>query len=187
MDKLDNLQFLDIGGNRIDGRYALAELSALDNLTGLGLHASDLSDADLAAYMGDLQALNLEFLNLSGNYLSDPQILVGLSGITTLQRLAIHGNDFRGELPRTMTRLTLMRLLYFHDNDGLCAPADTEFQDWFTNIRDRKGPTCVGGTPAHAPVPAPDSADQFAAALQAPEQQAPQHSLSALAAAQPDS
>ena len=181
LDKLSKLQFLDIGGNRIEGSYALAELSALDNLTGLGLHASNISDADLATYMDDLQALNLEFLNLSGNGLSDPQTLVGLSGITTLQRLAINGNDFRGELPRTMTRLTLMRLLYFHNNAGLCAPADTEFQDWFTGIRDRRGPTCTGGTPAHAPAPASGSADQFAGVIQTSEQLAPQDSLSALA------
>ena len=184
LDDLDGLQFLDIGGNRIDGGDVLAELHALDNLTGLGLHDSDLTDADLAEYMDDLQALDLGFLNIRSNDLSDPQTLVGLSGITTLQRLAINDNDFSGELPRTMTRLTLMRLFYFHDNDGLCAPGDREFQDWMLGIRDVRGDTCTGGTPAHAPAPGSGSADRFVAILQTPDQPVPSHSLSALAAGQ---
>ena len=194
---LESLQFLDIGGNDIDGAEVLAELDGLPNLTGLGLHDSDLTDADLLRYMDDLQALNLEFINLSGNRLSDLQILVGLSRITTLQRIAINDNDFSGELPRTMTRLTLMRLFYFHDNDGLCAPDDSEFQDWLQGspeIReflrggypDVKGPTCTSGTtPANAPAPTSNGADQFAAVLQTPEQLVPPHSLSLLESIQP--
>lgn len=194
---LESLQFLDIGGNDIDGAEVLAELDGLPNLTGLGLHDSDLTDTDLLRYMDDLQALNLEFINLSGNRLSDLQILVGLSRITTLQRIAINDNDFSGELPRTMTRLTLMRLFYFHDNDGLCAPDDSEFQDWLQGspeIReflrggypDVKGPTCTSGTtPANAPAPTSNGADQFAAVLQTPEQLVPPHSLSLLESIQP--
>ena len=194
---LESLEFLDIGGNDIDGAEVLAELDGLPNLTGIGLHDSGLADADLLRYMDDLQALNLEFLNLRGNGLSDLQILVGLSRITTLQRIAINDNDFSGQLPRSMTALTLMRLFYFHDNDGLCAPDDSEFQDWLRGspeIReflrggypDVKGPTCTSGTtPANAPVPTSNSADQFAAVLQTPEQLVPPHSLSLLESIQP--
>ena len=108
----------------------LPKLSSLTKLTGLGLHDSSLTDDDLQDYMGDLEALDLEFLNISGNNLSDPQTLIGLSRITTIQRLAINDNEFSGELPRTLTRLTFMLLFYFHDNAGLCAPADDDFQDW---------------------------------------------------------
>ena len=122
LDNLTNLQWLDIGGNQLDGADVLPKLSSLTKLTGLGLHDSGLTDDDLQDYMADLRALDLEFLNISSNDLSDPQTLIGLSRITTIQRLAINDNDFSGELPSTMTRLTLMRLFYFHDNDGLCAP-----------------------------------------------------------------
>ena len=115
--------------------------------------------------MADLQALDLEFLNISSNDLSDPQTLVGLSRITTIQRLAINDNDFSGELPSTMTRLTLMRLFYFHDNNGLCAPADDDFQDWLVGIRDVRGDTCTSGSPAQAPAPSSSQSDQFAALL----------------------
>ena len=165
LDNLTNLQWLDIGGNQLDGADVLPKISSLTKLTGLGLHDSSLTDDDLQDYMADLQALDLEFLNISGNDLSDPQTLVGLSRITTIQRLAINNNDFSGELPSTMTRLTLMRLFYFHDNDGLCAPADTDFQDWLVGIRDVRGDTCTSGSPAQAPAPSSSQSDQFAALL----------------------
>ena len=165
LDNLTNLQWLDIGGNQLDGADVLPKISSLTKLTGLGLHDSGLTDDDLQDYMADLRALDLEFLNISGNDLSDPQTLVGLSRITTIQRLAINDNDFSDELPSTMTRLTLMRLFYFHDNDGLCAPADDDFQDWLVDIRDVRGDTCTSGSPAQAPAPSSSQSDQFAALL----------------------
>ena len=176
LDNLTNLQWLDIGGNQLDGADVLPKLRSLTKLTGLGLHDSDLTDDDLQDYMADLEALDLEFLNISSNDLSDPQTLVGLSRITTIQRLAINDNDFSGELPSTMTRLTLMRLFYFHDNNGLCAPADDDFQDWLRGspeVReylrggypDVKGDTCTSGSPAQAPAPSSSQSDQFAALL----------------------
>ena len=165
LDNLTNLQWLDIGGNQLDGADVLPKISSLTKLTGLGLHDSGLTDDDLQDYMADLQALDLEFLNISSNDLSDPQTLVGLSRITTIQRLAINDNDFSGELPSTMTRLTLMRLFYFHDNAGLCAPADDDFQDWLVGIRDVRGDTCTSGSPAQAPAPSSSQSDQFAALL----------------------
>ena len=165
LDNLTNLQWLDIGGNQLDGADVLPKISSLNKLTGLGLHDSGLTDDDLQDYMADLQALDLEFLNISSNDLSDPQTLVGLSRITTIQRLAINDNDFSGELPSTMTRLTLMRLFYFHDNNGLCAPADDDFQDWLVGIRDVRGDTCTSGSPAQAPAPSSSQSDQFAALL----------------------
>ena len=188
LDNLTNLQWLDIGGNRIDGADVLPKISSLTNLTGIGLHDSDLTDDDLQDYMADLEALSLEFLNISSNDLSDPQTLVGLSRITTIQRLAINNNDFSGELPSTMTRLTLMRLFYFHDNDDLCAPADTDFQDWLTGISDVRGDTCTSGSPAQAPAPSSSQSDQFAAlqstsaAIYASDESLPSsHSLSLFA------
>ena len=168
LDNLTKLQWLDIGGNQLDGADVLPKISSLTNLTGLGLHDSGLTDDDLQDYMADLEALSLEFLNISGNDLSDPQTLIGLSRITTIQRLAINNNDFSGQLPSTMTRLTLMRLFYFHDNDGLCAPADSDFQDWLTGIPDRRGDTCTSGSPAQAPAPSSSQSDQFAALLSTP-------------------
>ena len=168
LDNLTNLQWLDIGGNRLDGTDVLPKLRSLTKLTGLGLHDSTLTDDDLQDYMADLEALSLEFLNISGNDLSDPQTLVGLSRITTIQRLAINDNDFSDELPGTMTRRILMRLFYFHDNAGLCPPAADDFQDWLTGIRDVRGDTCTSGSPTQAPRPSSSHLDQFATLLSIP-------------------
>ena len=179
LDNLTNLQWLDIGGNQLDGADVLPKISSLTKLTGLGLHNSALTDDDLQDHMADLRALDLEFLNISGNDLSDPQTLVGLSRITTIQRLAINDNDFSGDLSSTMTRLTFMLLFYFHDNAGLCAPADDDFQDWLRGspeVRehlhggypDVRGDTCTSGSPAQAPAPASSQSDQFAALLSTP-------------------
>ena len=176
LDNLTNLQWLDIGGNQLDGADVLPKISSLTKLIGLGLHDSGLTDDDLQDYMADLEALDLVFLNISGNGLSDTQILTGLSRITTIQRLAINDNEFSGELPRTLTRLTFMLLFYFHDNAGLCAPADDDFQDWLRGspeVReylrggypDVKGDTCTSGSPAQAPAPSSSQSDQFAALL----------------------
>ena len=179
LDNLTNLQWFDIGGNQLDGADVLPKISSLTKLTGLGLHDSGLTDDDLQDYMADLEALDLVFLNISGNGLSDTQILTGLSRITTIQRLAINDNDFSGDLPSTMTRLTFMLLFYFHDNAGLCAPADDDFQDWLRGspeVRehlhggypDVRGDTCTSGSPAQAPAPASSQSDQFAALLSTP-------------------
>ena len=176
LDRMTELQFLDIGGNNIDGEDVLAELYALQNLTGLGIHDSALTDDHLSANMADLQALDLEFLNLSGNKLTDLQTLVDLSEIETIQRLAIHGNDLSGKLPHTMTRLTLMRLFYFHANPGLCAPADDDFQDWLRGIRNVRGDTCTGGSPTEAPAQQ-SSGDEFAVMMSLSSEAEDNHSL----------
>ena len=184
IDDLDNLEFLDIGGNRIDGAQVLAQVDSLRNLTGLGIHDSDLTDADLLRHMDDLHSLDLDFLNIGSNGLSDRQILARLANMRMLMRLAIHDNKFAGELPRTMTGLPL-RIFYFHDNAGLCAPEDAEFRDWLSDMHRYNGDICTGGTPAQAPAPASGSADQFAAIIQTPERLLLPHSLSALAARLP--
>ena len=184
---MDSLQFLDIGGNRIAGEQVLSELDDMHNLTGLGLHDADLADSDLLDYMDDLQALDLEFLNLRSNDLSDPRILVGLSRITTIQRFAINDNDFSGQLPRSMTNLTLMRIFYFNDNRGLCAPADAEFQNWLTSIRNFRGPTCGASSGAtETSAPASHSARAFTVSADASEHSISEaHSLSLLESIQP--
>ena len=188
---MDSLRFLDIGGNRIAGAQMLPELHKLDNLTGIGLHDSELVNSDLLDYMDELQALDLEFLNLRSNDLSDPRILVGLSRITTIQRLAINDNDFSGQLPRSMTALTLMRIFYFHDNKGICAPADAEFQNWLINIRDVNGPNCTAAAPTGARAPLVSKALADSSTLPARSRlsvdiASDAHSLSLLESIQPD-
>ena len=142
LNGLDDLSFLDIGGNRIDGRDVLFQVRELFRLSGLGMYDSGLTDSDLRDYMEIIRERDLSFFDISANELSDPQILEGLSRMSTLSYLHINDNDFSGELPQTMTGITDMQRFRFHDNDGLCAPTDDEFQDWLESIRDAKGDTC---------------------------------------------
>ena len=142
LDDLDDLSFLDIGGNRIDGRDVLFQVRELFQLSGLGMYNSGLTDSDLRDYMEIIRERDLRFFDISANELSDPQILEGLSRMSTLSYLHINDNDFSGELPQAMTGLSDMRRFHFHDNDGLCAPTDDEFQDWLESIPDAKGDTC---------------------------------------------
>ena len=142
LDDLDDLSFLDIGGNRIDGRDVLFQVRELFQLSGLGMYDSGLTDSDLRDYMEIIRERDLRFFDISANELSDPQILEGLSRMSTLSYLHINDNDFSGELPQAMTGLSDMRRFHFHDNDGLCAPTDDEFQDWLESIPDALGDTC---------------------------------------------
>ena len=59
LDNLTNLQWLDIGGNQLDGADVLPKISSLTKLTGLGLHDSGLTDDDLQDYMADLKLSTL--------------------------------------------------------------------------------------------------------------------------------
>ena len=148
LDDLDDLSFLDIGGNRIDGRDVLFHVHELFQLRGLGLQDSGLTDSDLRGYMDIIQERNLRFFDISSNELSDPQILEGLSRMSALSYLYIYNNDFSGELPQAMTGLTYMERFHFSGNDGLCAPTNNEFQVWLDSIRDVRGDICpaeVGG------------------------------------------
>ena len=148
LDDLDDLSFLDIGGNRIDGRDVLFHVHELFQLRGLGLHDSGLTDSDLRGYMDIIQERDLRFFDISSNELSDPQILEGLSRMSALSYLYIYNNDFSGELPQAMTGLTYMERFHFSGNDGLCAPTNNEFQVWLDSIRDVRGDICpaeVGG------------------------------------------
>ena len=136
------MSFLDIGGNQIEGRDVLFHVHELFQLSGLGLYDSGLTDPDLQDYTEIIQDRDLIFFDISSNELSDPQILEGLSRMSTLSYLHINDNGFSGELPQAMTGLTHMQQFYFQDNDGLCAPKDDEFQDWLDSIHDVKGDTC---------------------------------------------
>ena len=88
LDDLDDLSFLDIGGNRIDGRDVLFYVHELFQLRGLGLQDSGLTDSDLRGYMDIIQERNLRFFDISSNELSDPQILEGLSRMSALSYLS---------------------------------------------------------------------------------------------------
>ena len=80
--------------------------------------------------------------SVSGNELSGP-IPVELGNLATAVALTLDCNRLTGRLPAEMTSMTELEEFRFGGNDGLCAPADDDFQAWLQGIPRRDdGPTC---------------------------------------------
>ncbi len=71
-------------------------------------------------------------LNLAGNNLSG-SLPVELAALSNLKKIDFSGNEgLVGPLPGTWTALTLDYL--WLEGTGVCAPPDTEFQDWLDGV-----------------------------------------------------
>ncbi len=102
---LADLEVLALGGNLLTGSIP-PELGALAGLEILGLADNRLTGS-VPPELGDLSSL--EVLSLGGN-----------TGLT-------------GRLPRSLLRLTHLKRLNM-DDTGLCAPRDTAFQRWLSQL-----------------------------------------------------
>ena len=165
---LANLERLYLGGNRIGGGIP-SELGKLTNLTELwlgdGLNLTgelppelsrlirlevlDLGDGAMngaiPAWLGDLTGLRK--LYLDGNQFAG-EVPAELGNLSHLELLNLDGNaGLLGALPQTLTGVTGLRRLTFHDT-GLCAPLDESFQAWLRNIPEHEGPNCLPEPPA---------------------------------------
>ena len=166
LGNLTNLRSLWLGGNALTGTIP-PELGNLTNLRSLHLHENSLTGT-IPPELGNLTNLwllhlndnfltetippelgnltNLEGLWLSGNSLTGT-IPPELDNLTNLQGMYLNSNELTGTIPSSLTNIRYLNRFYFDDNDGLCAPADTAFQNWLSGIRYVRGPTC-GDTPA---------------------------------------
>ena len=118
------------------------ELSRLTRLEVLDLGHSEIS-GPIPVWLGDLSRLRMLFLD--GNEFTG-EVPAELGNLTHLDLLTLDGNTtLFGTLPHTLTRITDLYRLTFHDA-GLCAPLDESFQAWLRNIPDRQGPDCLPGS-----------------------------------------
>ena len=161
---LTNLKLLGLGGNELSGAIP-DELAGLSNLTELNLWGNHLS-GEIPHELDRLS--NLRSLALGHNRLSG-QIPQELANLSILSVLELDDNQLSGPLPRSLTRLSALNRLSFHNNPGLCAPADVAFQRWLNGRPNWSGEVCqpaaaaptptVTATPTPtatvAPVPAP--------------------------------
>ena len=134
---LENLQWLRFVGNELTGEIP-PELGDLTNLERLGLQNNRLS-GEIPVELGNLA--NLQYMQLHYNELTG-EVPLDFGRLANLEVLFLDNNHLTGMLPQTMTELTLLRLFYFLDNAGLCAPADDAFQTWLQNVDTFRGSTC---------------------------------------------
>ena len=66
-----------------------------------------------------------------------------MGNLSNLTRLQLHSNLLTGELPQSLTGLTVLVTLSFHDNAGLCAPIDEAFQTWLKSVSLVSGSSCA--------------------------------------------
>ena len=133
------LERLWLYDNNLTGSIPPA-LGRLSKLTDLRLHNNSLT----GSIPPELASLHLLVLDLGTNNLtgSIPTAL-GLGNLFNLEDLRVADNSLTGPLPSSMTNLQRLDTLFIENNDGLCAPADAEFQEWLATVGDFKGDTCA--------------------------------------------
>ena len=81
-------------------------------------------------------------LDLGSNRLSGV-IPTELGDFSNLRLLFINDNDLDGVLPQSLTGLSALESVRFHNNSGLCAPIDEAFQTWLEGIALVIGSSCA--------------------------------------------
>ena len=135
---IEHLQSLDLAANKLTGSIP-EELGRLPQLRLLSLNDNALTGS-IPATLGML-SMTEGTLQLAGNDLSGT-VPVEIADLTELWILGLDRNQLSGRLPAAMTGMTRLRVLFFDDNDGLCAPADEDFQTWLEGVNRSTGPTC---------------------------------------------
>ena len=135
---IEYLQSLDLAANKLTGSIP-EELGRMPHLWSLSLNDNALTGS-IPATLGMLP-MTEGTLQLAGNDLSGT-VPVEIADLTELWILGLDRNQLSGRLPAAMTGMTRLRVLLFDDNDGLCAPADEDFQTWLEGVNRSTGPTC---------------------------------------------
>lgn len=135
---LSSLVHLDLRRNRLTGGIP-SGLGALSSLERLNLSGNELAGR-IPAELGDLPGLQL--LSMAGNQLSGP-FPPALARLARLKRFHLTDNaEMTGILPAGLTALGELEELILTGTD-LCAPADTAFQEWLSEVKVARVPGCA--------------------------------------------
>ncbi len=127
---LSRMRTLHLDGNALTGPIP-AEFGNLSGMWTLYLDRNELTGA-IPPELGGLS--KLQTLSAMENGLAGP-LPAELGGMTGLRRLHLTGNAaLSGVLPSGLTTLARLDELLLGDT-GLCAPADTTFQDWISGVK----------------------------------------------------
>ena len=138
LGNLANLRQLVLYSNQLTGEIP-RELGNLSNLRQLDLFLNQLT-GEIPTELGNLS--NLEGLFLSRNQLTG-EVPSELGHLSNMTQLYLNSNQLTGELPQSLTGLTVLRILLFYTNDGLCAPTDEAFQTWLRSLDSVRGDNCA--------------------------------------------
>lgn len=133
---LPDLLGLYLTHNEITGPIP-PELGQLPKLRILRLAKNQLSGSipRELAQLSSLEHLYLENNQLTGTVPSE------LGQLSRLRLLNLANNSLTGSLPRSLMQLGGLRSLSFQ-GQGLCAPRDSEFQEWLQKLSQVEGETC---------------------------------------------
>ena len=81
-------------------------------------------------------------LDVGSNRLNG-EIPAELGNLQRLKLLYISDNDLTGVLPQSLTGISGLETFHFHNNPGLCAPIDENFQAWLSGIANVRGSSCA--------------------------------------------
>ena len=87
--------------------------------------------------LGELS--KFEELDLGSNLLTG-EIPPELGDLSNLDYLFLDHNSLTGEIPSDFLDLSSLAFFYWSDNDGLCAPNTSEFDEWLDGLIDWHGP-----------------------------------------------
>jgi len=145
---LADLRVLDLRYNEISGPIP-PELGNLTNLRRLDFGGYAPYDSRLSGpippELGNL--VNLRILDFGANILEGP-VPAGFGRMSHLRQLVLSNNaEMAGPLPSELTSLRELDLLLAGGTD-LCAPTDSDVQDWLEGIHKRRIAPCVDALPA---------------------------------------
>ena len=142
---MTGLTSLDLGSNDLTGQIP-SELSGAANLASLQLDRNQLGGS-IPSGLGNL--VQLESLSLRENQLTGlfpPE----LADLAALRHLYLGNNaGLSGALPTGLTALTALDQLHLTGTD-LCAPTDSAFQEWLSDVQLARVRPCGAGTVSSA-------------------------------------
>lgn len=135
--ELSDLKVLLLSKNNLTGPIP-PELGQLSRLNALLLDLNKFS-GPIPHELGELQ--ELLGLHVNDNQLTGP-VPPELGQLSKLESLNLSNNALTGSLPRSLLKLENLNSFDFSGQE-LCAPQDSEFQEWLKKIAFVLGPTCV--------------------------------------------
>ena len=128
---------LSLWSNSLTGEIP-PELGDLSSLEFLWLNSNSLT-GEIPSELGslwDLRGLNLQQNSLTG------ELPPELGSLSSLEHLWLPYNSLTGEIPLDFLDLSSLASFSWADNEDLCAPDTTEFDDWLDGLVAWRGPRC---------------------------------------------